>query len=144
MADEVRLPPGTTLQWSGQFEYLERAEARLKIVVPLTLLLIFLLLYLNFRRLTETLIVMLSLPFALVGGVWLMWWLGFNLSVAVAVGFIALAGVAAETGVIMLIYLDHALDEVQARRAARGQGVHARRPAPRRSWSARSSGCGPR
>ncbi|MDP1346615.1 efflux RND transporter permease subunit, partial [Klebsiella pneumoniae] len=73
-----------------------------------------LLLYLNFRRLTETLIVMLSLPFALVGGVWLLWWMGFNLSVAVAVGFIALAGVAAETGVIMLVYLDHALDEVRA------------------------------
>jgi copper/silver efflux system protein len=83
-------------------------------VVPLTLLVVFLLLYLNFRRLTETLIVMLSLPFALVGGVWLLWWMGFNMSVAVAVGFIALAGVAAETGVIMLVYLDHALDEVRA------------------------------
>ena len=76
--------------------------------MPVTLLIIFLLLYLNFRALTETLIVMLSLPFALVGGVWLMWWLDFNMSVAVAVGFIALAGVAAETGVVMLIYLDHA------------------------------------
>ena len=85
-----------------------RHRAGSKVVVPLTLLIIFLLLYLNFRRLTETLIVMLSVPFALVGGVWLMWWLGYNLSVAVAVGFIALAGVAAETGVIMLIYLDHA------------------------------------
>jgi Cu(I)/Ag(I) efflux system membrane protein CusA/SilA len=110
----VRLPPGTTLQWSGQYEYLERAEARLRIVVPLTLLVVFLLLYLNFRRLTETFIVMLSLPFALVGGVWLLWWMGFNLSVAVAVGFIALAGVAAETGVIMLVYLDQAWDEVRA------------------------------
>jgi Cu(I)/Ag(I) efflux system membrane protein CusA/SilA len=109
-----------TVQWSGQFEYLERAEARLQIVVPLTLLVIFLLLYLNFRRLTETLIVMLSLPFALVGGVWLLWWMGFNLSVAVMVGFIALAGVAAETGVIMLVYLDHALAEVQAARARAG------------------------
>ena len=114
VAGEVIMPPGTTLQWSGQVEYLDRATARLKIVVPLTLLTVFLLLYLNFRRLTETLIVMLSLPFALVGGVWLMWWLGFNLSVAVAVGFIALAGVAAETGVIMLVYLDHALAEVRA------------------------------
>ncbi|MBX9865187.1 MAG: efflux RND transporter permease subunit, partial [Hyphomicrobium sp.] len=94
--------------WSGQFEYYERAKARLMIVVPLTLVIILLLLYLNFQRVTETLIVMLSLPFALVGGLWLMWWLNFNLSVAVAVGFIALAGVAAETGVIMLIYLDHA------------------------------------
>ena len=90
-----------------------------KIVVPVTLLIIFLLLYLNFRRVTETLIVMLSLPFALVGGLWLMWWLGFNMSVAVAVGFIALAGVAAETGVVMLIYLDNALTELQAQ--ARGR-----------------------
>ena len=88
--------------------------------MPVTLLIIFLLLYLNFRRLTETLIVMLSLPFALIGGLWLMWWLGFNLSVAVAVGFIALAGVAAETGVVMLIYLDHALEEVKAARMAAG------------------------
>ncbi|MDZ4068306.1 MAG: CusA/CzcA family heavy metal efflux RND transporter, partial [Tabrizicola sp.] len=111
VAGEVTLPPGYSLGWSGQFEYLERAKARLAIVVPATLAVIFLLLFLNFRRLTETLIVMLSLPFALVGGVWLMWGMGFNLSVAVAVGFIALAGVAAETGVIMLIYLDHALAE---------------------------------
>jgi len=111
---QVKMPPGIYLVWSGQFEYLERAEARLTMVVPLTLMIIFLLLYLNFRRLTETLIVMLSLPFALVGGIWLMWWLGFNLSVAVAVGFIALAGVAAETGVVMLIYLDNAKREVQA------------------------------
>jgi Cu(I)/Ag(I) efflux system membrane protein CusA/SilA len=95
--------------WSGQFEYYERAKQKLMIVIPLTLAIILLLLYLNFRRLTETLIVMLSLPFALVGGLWLMWSLGFNLSVAVAVGFIALAGVAAETGVVMLIYLDQAL-----------------------------------
>jgi Cu(I)/Ag(I) efflux system membrane protein CusA/SilA len=118
VANEVNFPAGTYVQWSGQFEYLERAEARLKIVVPVTLLIIFLLLYLNFRALTETIIVMLSLPFALVGGLWLMWWLGFNMSVAVAVGFIALAGVAAETGVIMLIYLDHALRDLRARRAA--------------------------
>jgi Cu(I)/Ag(I) efflux system membrane protein CusA/SilA len=111
---QVKLPPGIYLVWSGQFEYLERAEARLQLVVPVTLMIIFLLLYLNFQRLTETLIVMLSLPFALVGGFWLMWWLGFNLSVAVAVGFIALAGVAAETGVVMLIYLDNAAREVHA------------------------------
>jgi Cu(I)/Ag(I) efflux system membrane protein CusA/SilA len=114
VAASVAFPQGYYVTWSGQFEYLERAEARLKMVVPLTLLIIFLLLYLNFRKLTETLIVMLSLPFALVGGLWLLWWLGFNLSVAVAVGFIALAGVAAETGVVMLIYLDHALAEVKA------------------------------
>ncbi|MBX4894993.1 MULTISPECIES: efflux RND transporter permease subunit [Rhizobium] len=114
VANKVRMPPGYSVAWSGQFEYLERAKARLTIVVPLTLALIFLLLYLNFKRLTETMIVMLSLPFALVGGIWLMWWLGFNASVAVAVGFIALAGVAAETGVIMLIYLDHAMNEQKA------------------------------
>lgn len=117
----VSFPPGTYVTWSGQYEYLERATARLKIVVPLTLAIIFLLLYLNFRSLTETLIVMLSLPFALVGGLWLMWALGFNLSVAVAVGFIALAGVAAETGVVMLIYLDHALAAAKARCAAEGR-----------------------
>ena len=120
VAKEVKFPPGYYVTWSGQFEYLERAEARLKIVVPVTLLIIFLLLFLNFRALTETLIVMLSLPFAVVGGIWLMWWLGFNMSVAVAVGFIALAGVAAETGVVMLIYLDHAMRELQAKRAAEG------------------------
>ena len=116
----IQFPPGAYLMWSGQYEYLERAAARLKIVVPVTLAIIFLLLYLNFRSLTETLIVMLSLPFALVGGLWLMWWLGFNLSVAVVVGFIALAGVAAETGVVMLIYLNQALDERRARKAAEG------------------------
>jgi copper/silver efflux system protein len=111
VADGVTFPPGYYAVWSGQFEYYERAKARLMLVVPLTLLVIFILLYLNFQRLTETLIVMLSLPFALVGGLWMVWYLGFNLSVAVAVGFIALAGVAAETGVIMLIYLDHALND---------------------------------
>jgi Cu(I)/Ag(I) efflux system membrane protein CusA/SilA len=119
----IRFPPGTYVMWSGQYEYLERATARLKIVVPVTLLIIFLLLYLNFRSIADTMIVMLSLPFALVGGIWLMWWLGFNLSVAVVVGFIALAGVAAETGVVMLIYLNHALDEVRARRDAEGRDL---------------------
>jgi Cu(I)/Ag(I) efflux system membrane protein CusA/SilA len=121
VAQQVQLPAGTYLVWSGQFEYLQRAEARLQVVVPVTLMIIFLLLYLNFRRLTETLIVMLSLPFALVGGLWLVWWLGFNLSVAVAVGFIALAGVAAQTGVVMLIYLDHAAAEIRARAAVEGR-----------------------
>jgi copper/silver efflux system protein len=121
VAASVQFPPGSYATWSGQFEYLERAEARLKIVVPVTLLIIFLLLFLNFRRITETLIVMLSVPFALVGGLWLMWWLGFNLSVAVAVGFIALAGVAAETGVVMLIYLDNALAELKQQRAREGR-----------------------
>jgi copper/silver efflux system protein len=121
VAASIPFPSGYYLTWSGQFEYLERAEARLKVVVPVTLLIIFLLLYLNFRTLTETLIVMLSLPFSLVGGLWLLWWLGFNLSVAVAVGFIALAGVAAETGVVMLIYLDNALAELKAKCAAEGR-----------------------
>ena len=121
VAEQVKFPPGYYVTWSGQFEYMERAKARLKIVVPVTVLVIFLLLYLNFRRVTETLIVMLSVPFALAGGLWLMWWLGFNLSVAVAVGFIALAGVAAETGVVMLIYLDNAMTELQAEREAQGR-----------------------
>jgi len=121
VATQIKFPPGYYVTWSGQFEYLERAKARLQTVVPFTVLIIFLLLYLNFRRVTETLIVMLSVPFALVGGLWLMWWLGFNLSVAVAVGFIALAGVAAETGVVMLIYLDQAFTDLQAERAAEGR-----------------------
>src|SRR5256884_6870921 len=108
VASQIAFPPGYYVTWSGQFEYLERAKARLQVVVPVTVLIIFLLLYLNFRRVTETLIVMLSVPFALVGGLWLMWGLSFNLSVAVAVGFIALAGVAAETGVVMLRYRGHA------------------------------------
>jgi Cu(I)/Ag(I) efflux system membrane protein CusA/SilA len=107
----VTFPPGYYIAWSGQFEYMERAKQRLQLVVPLTLGLIFVLLYLNFGRLTETLIVMLSVPFALVGGIWLVWWLDYNVSVAVGVGFIALAGVAAETGVVMLIYLDQAYQE---------------------------------
>ncbi len=106
LAAKLSLPAGYRLDWSGQYESLERAKARLKIVVPITLAIIFGLLYFNFRSVTESVIVMLSLPFALVGGVWLMWLLGYNMSVAVAIGFIALAGVAAETGVIMLIYLD--------------------------------------
>ena len=121
VAEQVSFPPGYYVTWSGQFEYMERAIEKMKIVIPVTLLSIFLLLYLNFKRLTETLIVMLSVPFALVGGVWLMWWLGYNLSVAVAVGFIALAGVAAETGVIMLIYLDHAWEALKAKRRTDNQ-----------------------
>jgi Cu(I)/Ag(I) efflux system membrane protein CusA/SilA len=121
--EQVKFPPGYYATWSGQFEYMERAKEKLVVVVPLTLLIIFLLLYLNFRRLTETLIVMLSVPFSLVGGIWLMWWLDYNISVAVAVGFIALAGVAAETGVVMLIYLDHAWEAIKAKRAAEGVGA---------------------
>src|SRR5450756_2435470 len=101
VAQQVKFPPGYYATWSGQFEYMERAAAKMKIVIPITLLLIFLLLYLNFRRVTETLIVMLSVPFALVGGVWLLWLLDYNLSVAVAVGFIALAREAEGTGVVL-------------------------------------------
>ncbi|MDP2793575.1 MAG: CusA/CzcA family heavy metal efflux RND transporter [Sulfurisoma sp.] len=121
VAEKVKFPQGSYVTWSGQFEYMERALERLKVVVPFTLLIIFLLLYLNFRRLAPTLIVMLSVPFALVGGVWLMFLLGYNLSVAVAVGFIALAGVAAETGVVMLIYLDHAWEAARKKSALAGR-----------------------
>ena len=104
----VKLPTGYTITWSGQYEYMMRAKERMTLVIPATLAIVFLLLYFNFRNVGETLIVMLSLPFALVGGIWYLWLLGYNWSVAVAIGFIALAGVAAETGVVMLIYLDHA------------------------------------
>jgi len=112
---QLTLPAGYRLQWSGQFESLERATKRLRVVVPITLVIIFSLLSFNFRSVVEVGIVMLSLPFALVGGVWLMWLLDYNMSVAVAIGFIALAGVEAETGVIMLIYLDHAYQDRAAR-----------------------------
>jgi Cu(I)/Ag(I) efflux system membrane protein CusA/SilA len=108
VADQTRLPAGYTLIWSGQYEFMQRVTRKLRVVVPVTLGIIFLLLYFNFRGVTESLIVMLALPFALVGGVWFLWLLGYNTSVAVWVGFIALAGVASETGVVMLIYLDEA------------------------------------
>lgn len=108
LEQELELPPGYRIEWSGQYEFLQRVRQRLRIVVPITLLIIFFLLYLNFRSAAESLIVMLSLPFAAVGGVWLVWILGYEMSVAVAVGFIALAGVAAEIGVVMLVYLDQA------------------------------------
>jgi Cu(I)/Ag(I) efflux system membrane protein CusA/SilA len=109
VADQVQLPPGYSVGWSGQFEYLQRATQRLKIVVPFTLAIIFLLLYLTFRSAASAALIMLTLPFALVGGLWLMYLLGHHLSVASGVGFIALAGVAAEFGVIMLVYLDNAI-----------------------------------
>ncbi|MEO7475253.1 MAG: efflux RND transporter permease subunit, partial [Gemmatimonadales bacterium] len=112
VAGQVAIPPGYRLEWSGQYEALQRVKARLQVVVPLTLAVIALLLYLTFGTVTEAAIVMLSLPFALVGGVWAMWLLNFDLSIAVAVGFIALAGVAAETGVVMLLYLDHAWQDI--------------------------------
>lgn len=108
VAAQVVLPPGYSVSWSGQFEFLERATAKLKLVVPFTLLIIFVLLYLTFSRFDEALLVMLTLPFALIGGIWLLYGLGYNLSVAGVVGFIALAGVTAEFGVIMLLYLKQA------------------------------------
>jgi len=108
VTQEVQLPAGYSVSWSGQFEFLERATAKLKVVLPFTLLIIFVLLYLTFRSIGEALLIMATLPFALVGGIWLLYLLGYNLSVAGAVGFIALAGVSAEFGVIMLLYLKHA------------------------------------
>jgi len=107
----VEFPAGYSIVWSGQYEYMQRAQERLRLVVPITLIIIFLLLYFNFKNVTESLIIMLSLPFALVGGIWLMWLSGYNMSVAVGVGFIALAGVAAETGVVMLLYIDNAFKD---------------------------------
>lgn len=123
VAENVVLPQGVSLSWSGQFEYLERATAKLKIVLPLTLMIIFLLLWLTFKRVTDVLIIMGTLPFALIGGVWLLWLLEYNLSVAGAVGFIALSGVAAEFGVIMILYLNHALDKYQSRDPDGGNAV---------------------
>jgi Cu(I)/Ag(I) efflux system membrane protein CusA/SilA len=111
IAREVKLPPGYNIVWSGQYEYMERANKRLAVVVPITLLIIFLLLYFNFKNVTEAIIVMLSLPFAIIGGIWFIYLLGYNMSIAVGVGFIALAGVSAEIGVLVLIYIDHAYEK---------------------------------
>jgi copper/silver efflux system protein len=119
IGEQVRLQPGMSLSYAGQFEFLERANARLKLVVPATLLIIFVLLYLCFSRFDEALLIMITLPFALTGGIWFLYWLDYNLSVATGVGFIALAGVAAEFGVIMLLYLRNAWAE----RQAAGQGT---------------------
>lgn len=116
----LSLPSGYRIQWSGQYESMQRAARRLRVIVPITLLIVFGLLYFNFKNVAESLIVMLSLPFALAGGVWLMWIFGYNMSVAVAIGFIALAGVAAQTGVIMLLYLDHAWNARTTERASVG------------------------
>ena len=121
--EQVQFPPGYYATWSGQFEYMERATEKLKVVVPITLLMVFLLVYLNFNRLTETLIVMLSVPFSLVGGIWLMYWLDYNMSIAAAIGFIGLVGIAAESGMVMLEFLDQALKEVTAKREASGSKV---------------------
>jgi Cu(I)/Ag(I) efflux system membrane protein CusA/SilA len=111
VAEQVQLPAGYTLTWSGQYEYMERAKERLIYVVPLTLLVIFLLLYVNFKSVARCAIVLLAVPFSMIGAVWLLWILNYNLSVAVWVGIIALAGVDAETGVIMLLYLEHAYEK---------------------------------
>ena len=113
VAEKIKLPAGYSMVWSGQYEYMIRSQKRLMIVVPMTLVIIFLLLYFNFKSIAESLIVMLSVPFALTGGLWLIFFLDYNMSIAVGVGFIALAGVAAETGVIMLIYLDLAFQKVR-------------------------------
>jgi Cu(I)/Ag(I) efflux system membrane protein CusA/SilA len=114
VAEQVQLPAGYTLSWSGQYEYMERAKQRLVYVVPLTLLVIFLLLYINFKSVGRCVIVLLAVPFSMIGAVWLLYLLGYNLSVAVWVGIIALAGVDAETGVIMLLYLEHAYEKWRA------------------------------
>ncbi|QOV65277.1 efflux RND transporter permease subunit [Kosakonia pseudosacchari] len=123
VAQQVKLPQGVTLSWSGQFEYLERATAKLKIVLPVTLTIIFILLFITFKRISDALLIMGTLPFSLIGGVWLLWLLGYNLSVAGAVGFIALAGVAAEFGVIMVLYLNHALEKYLTREPDGGNKV---------------------
>ncbi len=126
VAEQVQLSPGISIAWSGQFEFLERAKAKLAVVIPFTLLIIFVLLYMTFRRFDEAVLIMATLPLALVGGFWYVWLLGHSLSVASWVGFIALAGVAAEFGVVMLIYLKHAVEDLQAEltRSGRSMGVN--------------------
>ncbi|HEB56964.1 MAG TPA: efflux RND transporter permease subunit [Gammaproteobacteria bacterium] len=125
VAKQVKIPAGYNLVWSGQYEYMERAAQRLRIVVPVTLLVIFLLLYFNFRNITEPLVVMLSIPFGLIGGFWLVYWMGFNMSVAVAVGFIALAGVAAEIGVLVMTFIDHEIEKQhEAKKHRQGEAVY--------------------
>lgn len=123
VAEKVELPPGYSLTWSGQFEYMERAMERMQLVVPVTLMIIFLLLYLAFQRVGEAVLIIATLPFALIGGLWLLYLLDYNLSIAVGVGFIALAGVAAETGVVMLVYLDQALKDRREAAATEGRPV---------------------
>ena len=123
VSEQVQFPPGYYATWSGQFEYMQRAAEKLKVVVPLTILMVFLLVYLNFGRLTETLIVMLSVPFSVVGGIWLMYWLDYNMSIAAAVGFIGLVGIAAESGMVMLEFLDQALAAITTKRKSAGEKV---------------------
>jgi hypothetical protein len=130
VAAGVKLEPGMSIAYAGQFEFMERANARLKAVVPATLAIIFVLLYLTFRRIDEALLIMATLPFALTGGVWFLYAMGYNLSIATGVGFIALAGVAAEFGVIMLLYLKNAWTAQQAAGQAGEAGLlDRRRPA---------------
>jgi len=122
----VKLPTGYSMVWSGQYEYMQKARQTLNIIVPITLVLIFILLYIHFHSIAESLIVMASLPFALVGGIWLLYVLDYNLSVAVVVGFIALSGLAAETGVVMLVYLDETFDRrVKEGRMRTTEDLHA-------------------
>ncbi|MBX9636088.1 MAG: CusA/CzcA family heavy metal efflux RND transporter [Nitrosomonas sp.] len=121
--DQVQFPPSYYATWSGQFEYMQRATEKLKLVVPLTIALVFLLVYLNFGRLIETLIVMLSIPFSLVGGIWLMYWLEYNLSIAAVVGFIGLIGIAAESGMVMLTFIDQSLTTLARQRKAMTEKV---------------------
>jgi Cu(I)/Ag(I) efflux system membrane protein CusA/SilA len=110
ISEKITLKPGTSVAFSGQFELLEHANKKLKLMVPMTVMIIFILLYLAFRRVDEALLILMSLPFALVGGIWFLYWQGFHMSVATGTGFIALAGVAAEFGVVMLMYLRHAIE----------------------------------
>ena len=121
--EKIQFLPGYYATWSGQFEYMQRATEKLKIVVPLTIFMVFVLVYLNFNRFTETLIVMLSIPFSVVGGIWLMYWLDYNLSVAAVVGFIGLIGIAAESGMVMLAFLDQAFDAIITKRKAAGEKI---------------------
>jgi len=118
LAQQVQIPKGYTVSWSGQFEYMQRAAERLRMVIPLTLLLIFVLLYFTFRNLVEPIIVMLTIPFGLIGGIWMIYWYDFNLSVAVYVGFIALAGTAAETGVMVLNFIDIEIAQLKRQKQA--------------------------
>ncbi|MGZ5576091.1 MAG: efflux RND transporter permease subunit, partial [Methylobacter sp.] len=126
LAERVTIPAGYAVTWSGQFEYMERAAERLQMVLPLTLLLIFVLLYSTFRNITEPAIVMLAIPFSLIGGIWLVYWLGFNLSIGVYVGFIALAGTAAETGVMVLSFIDIEIDKLRQQKQAPLTGAEIR------------------
>ncbi|VAX18122.1 Cobalt-zinc-cadmium resistance protein CzcA; Cation efflux system protein CusA, partial [hydrothermal vent metagenome] len=109
-AGQLKLPTGYYMEWSGQFQFMEEVDKKMKVIIPVTLVVIFLLLFINFGNLTDTLIIMLGLPFSVIGGIWLVYWLGYNMSVAVTVGFIALAGLSAETGVVMLVYLNMAFE----------------------------------